>query len=108
MCRTSSRVGSGPFGDYDLLCILFVAFAVAVRECLARQLLSHQRGKQNNHVPFLEYRPAECRPYEPNSTGAESVASPRSEGRSQLSQEHTSELQSLRHLVCRLLLEKTK
>src|ERR1035441_6213007 len=43
MCRTSSRVGSGPFGDYDLLCILFVAFAAAVRECLARQLLSHQR-----------------------------------------------------------------
>src|ERR1035441_6031213 len=28
--------------------------------------------------------------------------------RSQRSEEHTSELQSLRHLVCRLLLEKTK
>src|ERR1035438_6432793 len=28
------------------------------------------------------------------------------EGRSKRSEEHTSELQSLRHLVCRLLLEK--
>src|SRR5438045_7874957 len=30
----------------------------------------------------------------------------RSEGRRARSEEHTSELQSLRHLVCRLLLEK--
>src|SRR5262245_63014458 len=29
-------------------------------------------------------------------------------GRSKRSEEHTSELQSLRHLVCRLLLEKKK
>src|SRR5471030_3482338 len=29
-------------------------------------------------------------------------------GRSRRSEEHTSELQSLRHLVCRLLLEKKK
>src|SRR5205814_10043414 len=29
-------------------------------------------------------------------------------GREQRSEEHTSELQSLRHLVCRLLLEKKK
>src|SRR5205814_6373904 len=32
----------------------------------------------------------------------------RQPSRSQRSEEHTSELQSLRHLVCRLLLEKTK
>src|SRR5437899_4623306 len=32
----------------------------------------------------------------------------RSAGTSQRSEEHTSELQSLRHLVCRLLLEKKK
>src|SRR5438045_4858453 len=30
------------------------------------------------------------------------------QGRSSRSEEHTSELQSLRHLVCRLLLEKKK
>src|SRR5205814_3939800 len=32
----------------------------------------------------------------------------RSPGRAERSEEHTSELQSLRHLVCRLLLEKKK
>src|SRR5262245_64867974 len=32
----------------------------------------------------------------------------RLEGRAERSEEHTSELQSLRHLVCRLLLEKKK
>src|SRR5258705_2240516 len=45
----------------------------------------------------------------------EARASPRSRGRgtrrkwyARRSEEHTSELQSLRHLVCRLLLEKKK
>src|SRR5205814_7225870 len=33
---------------------------------------------------------------------------PRSRGAGARSEEHTSELQSLRHLVCRLLLEKKK
>src|ERR1039458_10904650 len=42
-----------------------------------------------DHLP--EYRPQLCQPY-----------------RFQRSEEHTSELQSLRHLVCRLLLEKKK
>src|ERR1035441_11133705 len=40
-----------------------------------------------------------------DSTLPESVAFETRTGRSE---EHTSELQSLRHLVCRLLLEKTK
>src|SRR5437899_4322898 len=35
-------------------------------------------------------------------------AAPGSPGRADRSEEHTSELQSLRHLVCRLLLEKKK
>src|SRR5262245_62515808 len=35
-------------------------------------------------------------------------APPRRPGRGPRSEEHTSELQSLRHLVCRLLLEKKK
>src|SRR5205814_9893999 len=37
-----------------------------------------------------------------------SIASNRGKIRFQRSEEHTSELQSLRHLVCRLLLEKKK
>src|SRR5262245_62516988 len=40
-------------------------------------------------------------PGESSATGEPSTSLPRSE-------EHTSELQSLRHLVCRLLLEKKK
>src|SRR5258705_10091774 len=45
--------------------------------------------------------------------GSANVATPRPSPRSRLivalrSEEHTSELQSLRHLVCRLLLEKKK
>src|ERR1035441_10876604 len=36
------------------------------------------------------------------------IALTESPGISHRSEEHTSELQSLRHLVCRLLLEKTK
>src|SRR5436853_3976192 len=41
-------------------------------------------------------------------TGAESGKFPVREGCELRSEEHTSELQSLRHLVCRLLLEKKK
>src|ERR1039458_10641736 len=36
------------------------------------------------------------------------VAAPEHQGGAERSEEHTSELQSLRHLVCRLLLEKKK
>src|SRR5437899_12590426 len=36
------------------------------------------------------------------------LAAPGNRGRRGRSEEHTSELQSLRHLVCRLLLEKKK
>src|SRR5262245_62477146 len=41
-----------------------------------------------------------------NSAG--SIPTPLSRTQSTRSEEHTSELQSLRHLVCRLLLEKKK
>src|SRR5262245_63785492 len=37
-----------------------------------------------------------------------SPSPPRASARAKRSEEHTSELQSLRHLVCRLLLEKKK
>src|SRR5947199_10068599 len=39
---------------------------------------------------------------------SEGAARPRPPGLPDRSEEHTSELQSLRHLVCRLLLEKKK
>src|SRR5258705_2241566 len=44
-----------------------------------------------------------CRP-----TSARGLATHAAAGRATRSEEHTSELQSLRHLVCRLLLEKKK
>src|SRR2546429_3989484 len=40
--------------------------------------------------------------------GAEAIRTPASEGMALRSEEHTSELQSRLHLVCRLLLEKKK
>src|SRR5437899_9393442 len=48
-------------------------------------------------------RPPPPRAPRPRCTGSRSGA-----GRRARSEEHTSELQSLRHLVCRLLLEKKK
>ena len=39
---TSFRLATDYFGSYDRLCILFVAFAPALSDCLARQLLSHE------------------------------------------------------------------
>src|SRR5438045_7397754 len=44
----------------------------------------------------------------PASSLATVIARPTSSTNRQRSEEHTSELQSLRHLVCRLLLEKKK
>src|SRR2546429_6595971 len=44
----------------------------------------------------------------PNSGTARSGCGSRSDGRAGRSEEHTSELQSRLHLVCRLLLEKKK
>src|SRR5258705_10626535 len=48
------------------------------------------------------------RPRFPRSRRKNSSSSPRRPRPSSRSEEHTSELQSLRHLVCRLLLEKKK
>src|SRR5437899_8650161 len=44
----------------------------------------------------------------PPSRRSSATRSPGPSGRGSRSEEHTSELQSLRHLVCRLLLEKKK
>src|SRR5471030_3439526 len=45
---------------------------------------------------------------QPCQSGLPAVECEKSGGRERRSEEHTSELQSLRHLVCRLLLEKKK
>src|SRR5258705_7755348 len=51
-----------------------------------------------------------CHSVNVNADRIAAAAAPpmRSQGASPRSEEHTSELQSLRHLVCRLLLEKKK
>src|SRR5262245_64798408 len=59
------------------------------------------------HLPPLDLRPVSPM----GSRGASyvpTVSSPNGEHCAVRSEEHTSELQSLRHLVCRLLLEKKK
>src|SRR2546425_8500816 len=48
------------------------------------------------------------RPYSESSRRAARPLAPRGGGRLARSEEHTSELQSLAYLVCRLLLEKKK
>src|SRR5205823_2092319 len=53
-------------------------------------------------------RAARCGPRRRRSGGRGSPASVRPRARSGRSEEHTSELQSLAYLVCRLLLEKKK
>src|SRR5437899_12724977 len=52
------------------------------------------------------YRRNKLSPYRAGSRGTQALTPVR--GRRRRSEEHTSELQSLRHLVCRLLLEKKK
>src|SRR2546425_5090408 len=47
-------------------------------------------------------------PFSGKRVGSPTVSKPRSASRRRRSEEHTSELQSLAYLVCRLLLEKKK
>src|SRR5947199_4359015 len=55
------------------------------------------------------YRPClRCHPMDPDQSPPKLIARLRAEVDRARSEEHTSELQSLRHLVCRLLLEKKK
>src|SRR5437899_7224508 len=79
--RSSDLSGFGGAGDTDL--------AVLVNRFLAA------RGAQEDRA--VEDRAEQVGPH----IDLRCVPQPRSE-------DHTSELQSLRHLVCRLLLEKTK
>src|SRR2546429_6619176 len=70
--------------------------------------LFRSRGKQQN-----PNRPAHLRRADSRSSGGRGSALERKKflrrgGRQERSEEHTSELQSRLHLVCRLLLEKKK
>src|SRR5947199_9449359 len=58
--------------------------------------------------PRHERRPARARPPAHLRAGGPSTNTLRVPAQGPRSEEHTSELQSLRHLVCRLLLEKKK
>src|SRR5258705_10180864 len=67
-----------------------------------RRLLPEDVGAPSDEVAWLE-------PYPDRLLDAIADTSSRRSGYgSSRSEEHTSELQSLRHLVCRLLLEKKK
>src|SRR5687767_15405487 len=65
----------------------------AQRSCLHRRVMIRAAGARNTQA------------LRENSTRSSPPASPTSKSRSE---EHTSELQSLAYLVCRLLLEKKK
>src|SRR3989442_10903128 len=59
-------------------------------------------------VPALRFEPLGCQYYEPGLGGRFADADGTLVVFGQRSEEHTSELQSRPHLVCRLLLEKKK
>src|SRR5262245_63096277 len=75
---------------------LFRSNGAARRRCAARR---RGGGDQGAHRRCLQAGAAGARPR------LREADRPQGDGRSE---EHTSELQSLRHLVCRLLLEKKK
>src|SRR5947199_7356382 len=96
---------------------LFAGFA-GVRSCgCAHPLLSRffllvmRRPPRSTLFPYTTlFRsfPAGPRSSRPPAARSATATLDESQSRSGRSEEHTSELQSLRHLVCRLLLEKKK
>src|SRR5262245_63223733 len=71
-------------------------------------LLDHGRVTAQGDVPSVSRDPALRRLLGPDMAGAVVEGDVESVDDAGRSEEHTSELQSLRHLVCRLLLEKKK
>src|SRR5262245_4353473 len=68
----------------------------------------HDAGLKSWLRRLVRHRAANARRAATRRETHEGAARSRPEGDSPRSEEHTSELQSLRHLVCRLLLEKKK
>src|ERR1039458_10412079 len=74
---------------------------------------SSWRGSIRAAVEFMKRKPGGRMPMISLASPSTTMRRPTTDGsppnlRCQRSEEHTSELQSLRHLVCRLLLEKKK
>src|SRR5438876_7775452 len=76
---------------------LFRSHAERVGECRGQQNSRHERGAEERRRRIAEHAKSERRSSGPRALAAEAR-----------SEEHTSELQSPVHLVCRLLLEKKK
>src|ERR1035438_10740964 len=80
----------------------------------ASALNSLPHGRRITFIKFGSWRYSRSNHLAPSSSGATALISPstwiapRDIISIHRSEEHTSELQSLRHLVCRLLLEKKK
>src|SRR2546422_7127889 len=94
--RLTGSVGSGEVGR-----------TAAARTCYLNPRLPRlqRRHWQHRTFPFLvEHQPL----FAQVPVNAEHVPQPHLLGRQKRSEEHTSELQSRLHLVCRLLLEKKK
>src|SRR5438045_7480348 len=67
-----------------------------------------RRPPRSTLFPYTTLFRSVCRSGRPASPTSSASPVSTSQGSSPRSEEHTSELQSLRHLVCRLLLEKKK
>src|SRR5438045_4870952 len=83
-----------------------VCFLTAAATTELSTLSLHDALPISPAVPAAAARPAAARAGRAGAGGSWPFSGPHSFG--SRSEEHTSELQSLRHLVCRLLLEKKK
>src|SRR5262245_63880529 len=91
---------------FTLACLRSIIFLFLIRRTPTSTLfpyttLFRSRSYRDAHAVDRQPRVDEGPPSRPDGLSAARLEPPRSE-------EHTSELQSLRHLVCRLLLEKKK
>src|SRR5262245_63379728 len=83
-----------------------IAFPTRRSSDLARSPARGSRGRATSTRTASTTSPSARRPASPSTKEARAASKRRRRRRSRRSEEHTSELQSLRHLVCRLLLEK--
>src|SRR5205823_7264074 len=97
---TTTRM-SAPTMRARLTCCLFFFTAAATTEIYTLSLHDALPILTKGYVPWSRSSSVACAPSNSTSFPSRSARSTRSE-------EHTSELQSLAYLVCRLLLEKKK
>src|SRR5258705_5858677 len=82
--------------------------SLPVRRLFFFFFLMIRRPPRSTLFPYTTLFRSRCRSSRRRSSSAFCAAPRPAEGGAGRSEEHTSELQSLRHLVCRLLLEKKK